>query len=189
MPPSHSLGSFIIFFSIFTTLTYLCWVQIVCNKQSGSWIDYWLHFIYMCLQSRDSYLASPLGPAIVWFILTNVCMCMRWDQGFSFVCTNILLTTVRWFSQNRKPWKEKLFSEGTELPTLSLLLILKICTTLLFYFIMIFLLFRATSVAYGYSQARGWMRAVAAGLHHSHSNTGSKPCLQPTPQLMAMPDP
>ena len=26
-------------------------------------------------------------------------------------------------------------------------------------------------------------------LHHSHSNTGSEPCLQPTPQLIAMLDP
>ena len=31
--------------------------------------------------------------------------------------------------------------------------------------------------------------AVFACLRHSHSNTGSEPCLQPTPQLTAMPDP
>ena len=31
----------------------------------------------------------------------------------------------------------------------------------------------------------GRIRAAAASLHHSHSNTGSKPCLQPTPQLTA----
>ena len=35
----------------------------------------------------------------------------------------------------------------------------------------------------------GRIRATAAGLRHSHSNTGSEPCLQPTPQLMATPDP
>ena len=28
-----------------------------------------------------------------------------------------------------------------------------------------------------------------AGLRHSHSNAGSEPSLQPTPQLMAMRDP
>ena len=33
------------------------------------------------------------------------------------------------------------------------------------------------------------IRAVAAGLHHSYSNSGSEPYLQPTPHLMAMPDP
>ena len=43
--------------------------------------------------------------------------------------------------------------------------------------------------ASGTSQARGWIGATATGLHHSHSNAGSKLCLQPTPQLMAMPDP
>ena len=42
---------------------------------------------------------------------------------------------------------------------------------------------------YGSSQARGQIRATAVGLHHSQSNSGSKLCLQPTPQLMATPDP
>ena len=35
----------------------------------------------------------------------------------------------------------------------------------------------------------GRIGATAAGLHHSHSNTGSEPHLQPTPQLTAVPDP
>ena len=35
----------------------------------------------------------------------------------------------------------------------------------------------------------GWIRAAANGLHHSRRNTRSQPCLQPAPQLMAMPDP
>ena len=45
----------------------------------------------------------------------------------------------------------------------------------------------AAPTAYGYSQARGWIGAVAAG--HSHSNARSKPHLWTTPQLTAMPDP
>ena len=44
-------------------------------------------------------------------------------------------------------------------------------------------------MAYGGSQARGQIGAVAAGLHQCHSNLGSKLHLLPTPQLMAMPDP
>ena len=44
-------------------------------------------------------------------------------------------------------------------------------------------------MAYGVSQARGLIGAAAAGLHHSHSNVRSKPCLRATPQLTAMPDP
>ena len=48
-------------------------------------------------------------------------------------------------------------------------------------------------MAYGGSQARGQMGAIAASLHHSlchsHSNVGFDPHLRPTPKLMAMPDP
>ena len=47
----------------------------------------------------------------------------------------------------------------------------------------------AAPTAYGGSQARGRIRAVASGLHYSHSNSGSEPHLQPTPQLTAIPDP
>ena len=52
-----------------------------------------------------------------------------------------------------------------------------------------FLLLRATPKACGSSQARGRIKAAAAGLHHSHSNTGSELHLHPTPQLMVMLDP
>ena len=44
-----------------------------------------------------------------------------------------------------------------------------------------FCLFRATPVAYGSSQVRGWIRAAAANLHHNHSNLGSEVYLWPTP--------
>ena len=50
-------------------------------------------------------------------------------------------------------------------------------------------LFRATAAAEGGSQAGNPIRATAAGLHHSHNDTGSEPCLQSTPQLTATPDP
>ena len=45
---------------------------------------------------------------------------------------------------------------------------------ILFYFIFVFFLLRVTPVAYGDSQARGLMRAVAAGLRQSHSNAISE---------------
>ena len=60
---------------------------------------------------------------------------------------------------------------------------------ILIFFFFFFGLFRAIPMAYESSQARGQVRAVAAGLRHSHSNMGSKPHLQPTPQLTAVPDP
>ena len=44
-------------------------------------------------------------------------------------------------------------------------------------------------MAYGGSQARGPIGAVATSLHQSHSNARSETRLQPTPQLMAIPDP
>ena len=47
----------------------------------------------------------------------------------------------------------------------------------------------ATPMTYGGSQATGRIGDVAASLRHSHSNLGSELRLQPTPQLMAMPDP
>ena len=50
-------------------------------------------------------------------------------------------------------------------------------------------LFRATLAAYGDSQARDLIGAVAAGLHHSHTNTSLEPLLRPTKQLMATLDP
>ena len=63
-----------------------------------------------------------------------------------------------------------------------------------FLFVCLFVyLFRAPLAAYGDSQARGPIGAIAAGLHHSPSNSGSK--LQPhrsselLPQLTAAPDP
>ena len=58
-----------------------------------------------------------------------------------------------------------------------------------FFFYFLFFIFRATPVAYGGSQARGQIGAVAAGQYHSYSNVGSEPCLWPTPQFTATPDP
>ena len=56
-------------------------------------------------------------------------------------------------------------------------------------FFFFFFFFWAAHMTYEGSQARGLIGAVAASLHHSHSNTGSKLHLQPTLQLTAMPDP
>ena len=50
-------------------------------------------------------------------------------------------------------------------------------------------LFRAAPGPYGSFQARSQIGVAPAGLCHSHSNTESEPSLQPTPQLMATPDP
>ena len=59
----------------------------------------------------------------------------------------------------------------------------------LFLFLIFFCLFKAASMAYGDSQARGWLGAVAVGLYHSYNSVGSKLHLRPIPQFMATPDP
>ena len=47
----------------------------------------------------------------------------------------------------------------------------------------------AALMAYGGSQARGQVGAIASGPRQSHSNVESELCLQPTPQLTVTPDP
>ena len=59
----------------------------------------------------------------------------------------------------------------------------------LFFFFDLFIFSSTAPTAYGGSQARGPIGATAAGLRQSHSNAGSEPRLQPTPQFMAAKDP
>ena len=75
------------------------------------------------------------------------------------------------------------------LSDLSLLVYRNAVDLLIILCVCVFAISRAAPVAYGGSQARGLIRAVAAGLHLSHSNTGSEPHLQPIPQLTTTPDP
>ena len=56
------------------------------------------------------------------------------------------------------------------------------------FFVVVVAISWAAPAAYGGSQARGWIGAVATSLRQSHSNAGSEPRLQPTPQLTATPD-
>ena len=49
----------------------------------------------------------------------------------------------------------------------------------------LFFTFQGCMLAYGSSHAMGQIRATNAGLHYSHSNAISEPCLQTTPQLTA----
>ena len=58
-----------------------------------------------------------------------------------------------------------------------------------FFFFGLFIISWAAPSAYGGSQAKGQIGAVAAGLRQSHSNVGSELRLRPAPQLTAMLDP
>ena len=78
------------------------------------------------------------------------------------------------------------FSLKTKDPTFVLF---KLYFILFYYFIFcLFAISWAAPTAYGGSQARGPIGAVATSLCQSHSNAGSEPRLQPTPQLTATPD-
>ena len=71
----------------------------------------------------------------------------------------------------------------------------EIGTTLQINYLVVFFVFlsfffpRAAPKAYGGSQARDLIRAIATSPRHSHSNTRSNPHLRPTPQLTATLDP
>ena len=58
-----------------------------------------------------------------------------------------------------------------------------------FVFLVFFSFSRAAPAAYGDSQARGQIRAIAADPRHSHSNSGFELHLRSTPQLTATLDP
>ena len=73
-----------------------------------------------------------------------------------------------------------------ETPIYFIYLFLSLCLSLFFG---LFAISWAAPAAYGDSQARGLIRAVAASLRQSHNNVGSEPCLRPTPQLTAVLDP
>ena len=73
--------------------------------------------------------------------------------------------------------------------SLILFILCKLVYLFIYLFVCLFYLFRATPMAYGSSQARGWIRMAVTGLHHSHSKARSELCLKPTPQLTGTPDP
>ena len=59
----------------------------------------------------------------------------------------------------------------------------------LFCFVVFLLFLWAAPTAYGGSEVRGRIGAVATGLRQRHSNAGSELRLQPISQLTATPDP
>ena len=59
----------------------------------------------------------------------------------------------------------------------------------LFIYLFIYCLFRAMPMAYGGSQARGQIGAIADSLRQNHSHVRPEPRLRPAPQLTATPDP
>ena len=63
-------------------------------------------------------------------------------------------------------------------------------STISFFFFFFFSFFLGLHLWHmGVPRLGGQIGVAAAGLYHGHSNTGSELHFQPTPQLVAMPDP
>ena len=123
-------------------------------------------------------LLSPSGPSVEPHLeFKSKCTSMR------FPFTEVRTRDSLLLSPNYPIlfWSDLSLSERKGLLSLSLSLSVCVCVSVCVFF-------RAAPEAYGSSQARGRIRTTAASLHHSHSNSGSKPCLWPIPQFMAMPD-
>ena len=110
-----------------------------------------------------------------WFYVSSLLLSLR-DLMISFYCmlvfffvfVNLLYVFDLWLA----------YFSGMLSPSYIYLLYL-----FLFFIFCVFL--RAAHMAFGNSQASGWIRAVATGLYHSHSYARSELHLWPTPQLIA----
>ena len=158
-----------------------------------------LKLCFLCPSSRISLFSQ--GALVLfsrkWYFEVKICVARGWGEGCSLLQCRVCVKT--WALTGFSSYNPNTIGPLFSLPIFLLFLITYFINLPIFNpppVIMpscaepprfIFLLFRAAPVAPGSSQARGRIRATASGLHHSHAR--SKPHLQPTPQLMAMPDP
>ena len=141
------------------------------------------HIDWICLSShrpctRVSFSSHPYQYflCLIFLIISHSNRCevigycgfgLRFPADYSFIC--LLATCIS--------LEECVFSSSAQV------------LIGIFFFFCLFAISRAAPTAYGGSQARGPIGAAATGLHQSHSNAGSEPHLQPTPQLTATPSP
>ena len=118
------------------------------------------------------WVKDPVLPQL-WCRLELQCMFDPWPGNFHML--------KMWQKRKKQKQKTNVYSFPKPLP----LAFFQFPKDTDYHFFLFCLFFRATSTAYGGSQARGLIRVVAAGLCQSHINTGSEPHLWPTPQLTA----
>ena len=152
------------------------------SKTPGAWLT-WVSF------NANSYFPTPELRNQQW-----------WKPGkytFQKTCQGMAIQVVprTEFEKHCSPFLRMVLTtyyttkeENQQQAAICRLLDIIIANKCLFFFV-VFCPFRVTPVAYGDSQARGRIGAVAAGLCQSHSNARSKPCPRPTPQLTATRDP
>ena len=114
-----------------------------------------------------------------------ISVALAYASGYSSNSTPSLGTSICCRCSPKKSKKEKSPLKYLKYVTKKIIFIFLF---ILFYFCL-FAFSWAAPAAYGGSQARSPIGAVAAGLCQSYSNVGSEPCLWPTPQLTARPDP
>ena len=131
------------------------------------------------LHSRTSLLIHSKGNSLHFASINPIFPVHPMPSPSSLAITNKIEIYFLIVLKTRNPRSRCCFLLGLQVAIFSLCL----------FFFFFFGLFRATLVAYGCSQARGQIGAMATDLCHIHSNSGSKLCLRPTPQFMAMPDP
>ena len=132
-----------------------------------SFFNFYIYWIFPLFQNQYSILYSKLiFRVFIFFPYHKLFFCSEVS------CSNILIEKC--FVYVRKILKCEISRPKMR------------CLKMYFWvwFLFLLCLFRNTPKAYGGSQARGQIGAVAASLCHSHSNSRSKPHLQPTPQLM-----
>ena len=121
---------------------------------------------------------------IVYFFVSVLFVLFWW--GFCFYCCFVLFCAAHGNSQAREKFTLEFICPAHWRGFFFLMIGVFLNQN---FFLSFFFPPRATPEAYGGSQARHLIGAVAAGLCHSYSNVGSKMHLQLTPQLMATPDP
>ena len=128
----------------------------------------------------QAWLGSPLRWLWLWLWPAGAALIplLAWEFPYA---TGVVIkrkkSTIPWLLGNLQSRVAVVNNTGVEHPY-----------HLTSFFLFFFVFSRATPAAYGGSQAMGWIRAVAAGQHQSHSNIGSELHLQSTPQLTALPD-
>ena len=134
------------------------------------------------------YLRSPelilliTGSCILWSTSSHLSHLPPWPLA----TTNLLYDSVSWiFLDSIHKWYHTVlvFWCLTSFFYVCVCVCVRVCVCVCV------CVFKVTTLAYESSQARDRTGAIAAGLHHNYSNTRSEPCLCPTPQLMATPDP